>query len=127
MATVKRFEDLEVWKASRTLTLKIYELTEKLNKDFSLQNQMRRAAISISSNIAEGFERDGQKEFIQFLAISKGSAGELRSHLYLLFDLKHISESEFSALFQELNSVSKMLMSLINYLKSSDIKGNKFK
>jgi four helix bundle protein len=118
---------LEVWKASRKINLKIYGLSERISKDFGLQNQIRKAVISISSNTAEGFERDGKKRFIQSLAIAKGSVGEVRSQLYLLLDLKYITEDEFSETNQDLISIGKMINGLINYLKSSDLKGNKYK
>lgn len=85
---VKQFEDLEVWKEARRLTQIIYRLTkgEKFSKDFALRDQIQRAAVSIMSNIAEGFERGGNQEFIQFLYVAKASCGEVRSQIYVAFD-----------------------------------------
>src|SRR5437870_6461434 len=82
---IKHFEDLEVWKEARRLTRQVYRLTKdsRFSKDFGLSNQMQRAAVSIMSNIAEGFERGGNQEFIQFLYVAKGSCGEVRSQLYV--------------------------------------------
>ena len=84
MSTIQKFEDLEAWKIAREVTRDIYKLSSKgeFIKDFGLRDQIRRSAVSIMSNIAEGFERDGDKEFVQFLSIAKGSAGEGRSHIY---------------------------------------------
>jgi four helix bundle protein len=127
MATIKRFEDLEVWKLSRNLATKIYKLSERLGNDYGLQNQIRKAVISISSNIAEGFERDGKKEFIQFLFIAKGSAGELRSQMYILLDLNYISQDDFKEIITELETISKMIKGFISYLKESELNGLKFK
>ena len=93
---VKDFEDLEIWKEARRLTCEIYDLSKdaKFSKDFGLRNQMQRAAVSIMSNIAEGFERGGNQEFVQFLYIAKGSCGELRSQLYVALDQAYIASQE---------------------------------
>lgn len=100
MAVYKKFEDLPVWKSSRELTTKIYKLTknEEFRKDFGLVDQIRRSSISVSSNIAEGFERGSKKEFIQFLYRAKGSSGELRSQLYTASDLGYIDEANLQGL-----------------------------
>ena len=89
---VKDFEDLEIWKEARRLTCEIYNLskTPKFSKDFGLRDQIQRAAVSIMSNIAEGFERGGNQEFVQFLYVAKGSCGELRSQLYVALDQAYI-------------------------------------
>ena len=99
MAKVKKFEDIQSWKKARSLTKEIYAatLTGAFARDFGLRDQMRRSAISILSNIAEGFERGGDKEFLQFLAIAKGSAGELRAQLYVAFDQSFITVAKFDA------------------------------
>ena len=88
MAKIEKFEDIQSWQKARTLTKEIYgvTLTGAFAKDFGLRDQIRRAAVSILSNIAEGFERGGDKEFLQFMAIAKGSAGELRAQLYVALD-----------------------------------------
>lgn len=97
MASFERFEDIEGWKLARQVTNQVYELSSagEFSRDFALVNQMRRASISIMSNIAEGFERDGNKEFLQFLSIAKGSCGEVRSQLYIAFDRKYVDEARF--------------------------------
>lgn len=128
MAAAKRFEDLEVWVAAKDASVLVYKLTENelLKKDFGLKDQIRRASISVLSNIAEGFERNGNKEFIQFLSIAKGSAGEVRAQLYIIKELNFIDEQEFTLLYDKISQVSKMLSGFINYLKQSDLKGTKY-
>ena len=127
MAVAKRFEDLEVWIAAKDTSVMIYKITENesLKKDFGLKDQIRRASISVISNIAEGFERNGNKEFIQFLSIAKGSAGEVRAQLYIIKELNFINEDEFVLLYEKVTLVSKMLSGFINYLKQSELKGTK--
>ena len=117
MAVVRRFEDLEVWIAAKDASVMIYKITENesLRKDFGLKDQIRRASISVISNIAEGFERNGNKEFIQFLSIAKGSAGEVRAQLYIIKELNFINEEEFVLLYEKVTQVSKMLSGFINY------------
>ena len=96
-------------------------------KDFALVNQIRRSAVSILSNIAEGFERNGDKEFIQFLTIAKGSCGEARAQLYVALDQKYIVERDFLEIKNKLIDTSRMISGLINYLKQSELKGSKFR
>ena len=129
MATVKRFEDLEVWKKSREICKYINELTlnDKFSKDFSLKDQIKRSSGSVMDNIAEGFERDGNKEFINFLTISKGSLGEVRSQCYRALDYGYINEVEFDFLINETVSLSERLGKFISYLRNSEFKGIKFK
>lgn len=119
---IGRFEDLELWQISRNLVRHIYKMTSgsTLSKDFGLTNQMQRCAVSIMSNIAEGFERKSKKEFIQFLYIAKGSCGELRSQLYIALDLSHICKSEFDEYFELTEKVSKSIAGFIKYLQSFD-------
>ena len=128
MSSIQRFEDLIVWQKSRELNKRIYSITSdsNFNKDYSPRDQIRRASISILSNIAEGFDRSGNKEFIQFLSIAKGSASELRAQLYVAFDLNYLSKDEFDYIFQLINEIGKMLTGLMNYLKSTEMKGSKF-
>ena len=129
MATITRFEDLEAWKIARELTRDIYRVSSNgpFAKDFGLRDQIRRASVSIMSNVAEGFERDGNKEFCNFLAIAKGSAGEVKSQLYVAFDQQYISEAEFKMLYDRATENGRVTAGLINYLRQSDLKGIKFR
>jgi four helix bundle protein len=128
MATWKKFEDIEAWQESRVLCKKIFELFQKepANRDFSLKDQMFRASGSIMDNIAEGFERDGRKEFIQFLSYSKASSGEVISQLYRCLDRKYLSTNEFENLKEETEKIGNKIGGLMRYLKNSNIKGSKF-
>jgi four helix bundle protein len=125
---VTNFEDLNVWKQARQLTQEIYRLTktEKFLKDFGLRDQIRRAAISGMSNIAEGFERGGNQEFIQFLYVAKASCGEVRSQLYVALDQEYMTEHESEKLLQSFKRLSGMISNLITYLRQSEMKGDKF-
>jgi four helix bundle protein len=129
MATIRQFEDILSWQKARDLTREIYTATrnDEFSKDFALKDQIRRAAISITSNIAEGFERDGSREFIQFLSHAKGSCGEVRSQLYLALDAGYITEDEWKTLHQSSLEISRLLDSFSNYLRDTEIKGLKFK
>jgi four helix bundle protein len=125
---VKNFEDLEIWKDARALTRAIYQLTSdaKFSKDFGLRDQIRRAAVSIMSNIAEGFERGGNQEFIQFLYVAKASCGEVRSHLYVALDQSYIEQKDCDDASKSFRRLSIMISNLIDYLKRSGMKGSKF-
>ena len=128
MATIKNFEDLICWKKSREITKHIYRVTKntEFSKDYPLIKQIRRSAVSAMSNIAEGFERDGNREFINFLSIAKGSLGEVRAQLNVAKDQKYITEKEFRFLLNLLLENSRTLSGFIAYLKRSGIKGRKF-
>ncbi len=129
MATIQRFEDLEVWKKAREISKCVFHLTnkERFSKDFSLKDQIKRASGSVMDNIAEGFERGGNKEFINFLTFSKGSLGEVRSQTYRAFDYGYITNEEFDFLIKESVSLTERLGKFISYLKNSEFKGIKFK
>ena len=120
---IERFEDMEVWQLTRKLVKEVYEVTEntKFSRDIDLKRQMRRSGISILSNISEGFERRSNKEFVYFLFVSKGSAGELRSQICIAKDLNFINENLFNSLTEELIVISKSLSGLIKYLKKTEI------
>jgi four helix bundle protein len=129
MAEIKRFEDLEAWKIARELTRAIYRLSSagEFARDFGLRDQIRRASVSVISNIAEGFEREGDKEFLQFLAMAKGSCGEVRAQLYVAFDQLYINEEQFNAISTKAIEVSQMISGLMKYLRRSEMKGSKFR
>ena len=129
MAKVTRFEDLVAWQKARVLAQSISALLQgdSFSRDFALKDQMRRSSISIPANIAEGFERDGNKEFIKFLSIAKGSAGELRSHLILALDQGYLSNSDYEPIEILLLETSRLIGGLMNYLKKTEKKGRKFK
>jgi four helix bundle protein len=121
MAKFNSFEEIIAWQKARALNSELYLITDQgdFSKDYGLRDQIRRASISITSNIAEGFERETTKEFIRFLYIAKASSGEFRSQLYLAIDLKYISNNEFERLNFKVNEVSKLISGLIKYLKST--------
>ncbi len=129
MSKIESFEDLEVWQLARVICQDVYNLfqTTSLGNDFELKNQMSRSSGSIMDNIAEGFERNGNKEFRQYLSISKASCAELRSQLYRCLDRKHISEEQFELFNEKMILQNKKLGSFISYLNKSDFKGSKFK
>jgi four helix bundle protein len=125
---VKNFEDLEIWKDARALTREIYQVTRdpKFSKDFGLRDQIRRAAVSIMSNIAEGFERGGNQEFIQFLYVAKASCGEVRSQLYVALDQSYATQKTCEELTKSFRRLSIMISNFIDYLKGSKMKGAKY-
>lgn len=117
----KKFEDLPVWQDARILSKNIYGVTCRQKfRDFCLRDQMRRSVVSIASNIAEGFERGSNKEFIQFLYISKGSLGELRSQIYLSYDNNYIDTKDFDDLIKECFKLSSQISNFIKYLRNSN-------
>ena len=122
MAKIERFEDIQAWQKARVLNRKIYEVTGEggFSKDFSLKDQIRRAAISIMLNIAEGFARRSNKEFRQFLYIAHGSAAEVQSALYIALDRSYINESDFNILYLDVEEASKMIAGFIKYLGTTE-------
>ncbi|PZR23924.1 MAG: four helix bundle protein [Flavobacterium psychrophilum] len=128
MATIKRFEDLEIWQEARRLSKEIYKISVEtdLKSDFRLRDQIKASSGSIMDNIAEGFERNGNIEFRQFLSIAKGSAGETRSQLYRIFDFGYIDETKFIHLKDSFENLSGKINNFIIYLNNKDFKGTKF-
>ena len=118
MGKIERFEDIQAWQKSRELNSEIYRITKNSNfsKDFALCDQIRRASISIMSNIAEGFGRKSKKEFANFLNMAHGSAAEVQCHLYIASDLNYINNEDFKALYEEVDEFSKMIQGFMNYL-----------
>ncbi len=129
MATFRRFEEIEAWQKARELTGELYVVSKHglFAKDFSLRDQIRSAGVSMMANIAEGFERDGTAEFIQFLAVAKGSAAEVRSHAYVALDQGYLTEKEFDRLASKAAEVGRMIGALMVYLRKSGTRGLKFK
>lgn len=129
MGTIKRFEDIVAWQKARMLADKIYSFATAgtFERDFKLREQINGSSGSIMDNIAEGFERDGRKEFILFLSYAKGSCGEVKSQLYRAKDRKHIPAEIFDELYQEADAIAKMIGGLMKYLGQSQYEGNKFK
>ena len=129
MATVKRFEDLEIWQEARRLFNQIKDIGDETNlkSNFRLKDQIKASSGSVMDNIAEGFERDGNLEFRQFLSIAKGSAGEARSQVYRVYDNGYINEEKMKVLVNDYEKLSKRISAFISYLNKKDFKGNKFK
>jgi four helix bundle protein len=121
---VKAFEDLQVWQDSRVFVKSIYELTslKKFSKDFGLKDQVQRASVSIMNNISEGYERDNNREFIKFLGYSKGSAGEVRSMLYVALDLNYISNDQFTICYDKAVGIITQISNFKKYLRNYIIK-----
>ena len=129
MATFERFEDIEAWKKTRLLVNVIYKMTAagEFARDYGLKDQIRRAAVSVLSNISEGFEREGNTEFCRFLTIAKGSCGEVRAQLYVALDQRYITAEQFDSTARQAVEVSRMISGLIKYLHQSELRGPKFK
>ncbi len=129
MATIHRFEDIEAWKKGRMLRKAVYGHSKhgEFARDFALKDQIRRAAISVTSNIAEGFERGGNREFLQFLSNAKGSCGEVRDQLYAALDEGYMSESDFNALQESCLEVGRLIAGFMDYLAKTEIRGQKYK
>ena len=127
MSKIETFEDIQSWQLARELTKAIYTISNDglFAKDFGLRDQIRRASVSVMSNIAEGFERGSNKEFIQFLYIAKGSAGEVRAQLYVALDQTYINDEAFGQLSKKTTEISRMISGLIHYLHKSSFKGEK--
>jgi four helix bundle protein len=129
VATFRKFEEIQCWQKARELTAKIYNVSkrEPFSRDFGLKDQIRRASVSIMSNIAEGFDRNGTAEFVQFLSIAKGSAAEVKCQLYVAADQGYIDENEFGELSTLAAQTGSMTAGLIAYLRKSGYRGTKYK
>jgi len=129
MNKIERFEDIIAWQKAQALTKEIYAATKvsPFMKDFGLRDQIQRSSVSSMANIAEGFERGGDKEFIQFLSNSKGSCGEVKSHLYVALDQNYIAQDAFDQLYAKSDEVSRLVAGFMGYLQNSQVGGHKFK
>ncbi|RSK36352.1 four helix bundle protein [Hymenobacter metallilatus] len=128
MATITRFEELTAWQKARELTRRIYDCTRagEFARDFGLRDQIRRASGSVMDNIAEGFDRGGRGEFVQFLGIAKGSAGEVRSQLYRAFDQQYLTQTEFDELRELSEEIGRLIEGLLKYLSTSTVRGERY-
>lgn len=129
MSTFTKFQEIQAWQKARELVRKIYEVTGqgRFAKDFALRDQIRRAAVSIMSNIAEGYGRGGTKEFIQFLSVAKGSVSEVESQLCVALDQEHLDQKVFDQLSSLADETGKMIGGLMKYLRQTKIRGAKYK
>ncbi len=121
MGKFSKFEEIQAWQKAKDVTLAIYQITSssEFAKDFGLKDQIRRASVSIMANIAEGHGRKTNAEFANFLNIARGSVAEVQSHLYVAIGLNYISQQEFEELYQTLTEISRMILSLAQYLRST--------
>lgn len=128
MGKIEVFEDLVIWQLAREISKEVWILIESspLGGDFGLRNQMNKSSGSIMDNIAEGFERNGNREFVQFLSIAKASCGELRSQLYRCYDRKYMDKQQFNVMLAKTITVNKKIGAFMNYLKKSERKGSKY-
>jgi four helix bundle protein len=129
MNKIERFEDIIAWQKARELTRHVYACTKVglFARDFGLRDQIQRSSVSTMANIAEGFERGGDKEFIQFLSHSKGLCGEVKSHLYVALDQQYVTGDQFKLLYDQADEVSRLTAGFMAYLQSSAVRGHKFK
>ena len=129
MATIKRFEEIKAWQEARELAKLTYQVTRKvaLSKDFGLKDQIQRAAVSVGSNIAEGFARNGNKEFSKFLWIAKGSAAEIQSQLYTAKDVGYITETDFKLVYDKAESCIILIYRFLKALRTSPLPGERYK
>lgn len=129
MAKIERFEDIEAWQLAREATKLIYQISSlgDFARDYPLRDQIRRSSVSVMSNIAEGFERDGDREFVNFLSIAKGSCGEARSQLYAALDQNYITVEQFDLAYGSLNETGKRISGFMRYLRQSELRGSKYR
>ena len=129
MATIKRFEEIKAWQEARELARLVYQVTRKslFAKDYGLKDQIQRAAVSVGSNIAEGFARNGNKEFTKFLWIAKGSATEVQSQLYTAKDIGYVSDDDFNSVYSKAESCIILIYRFLKSLRSSSLSGERYK
>lgn len=129
MNKIERFEDIIAWQKARVLTQQVYGCAKQgpFARDFGLRDQIQRASVSTMANIAEGFERGGDREFVQFLSHAKGSCGEVKSHLYVALDQSYVTSDQFKELYAQADEVSRLTAGFMGYLQQSKVGGHKFK
>ena len=129
MNRIEKFEDIIAWQKARLLTKEVYECTRvgAFAKDYGLKDQIQRASVSTMANVAEGFERGGDKEFVQFLSNSKGSCGEVKSHLYVALDQAYITPASFDQMYGQASEVGRLLSGFMTYLRESNLRGRKYR
>ena len=129
MNRIEKFEDIIAWQKARLLTRDIYKCSREgaFARDYGLKDQIQRASVSTIANVAEGFERGGDKEFIQFLSNSKGSCGEVKSHLYVALDQAYITPAGFDQLYGQASEVARLLSGFMTYLRESNLRGSKYR
>ena len=126
MGTIARFEEIEAWQSGRQLANLIYTLSDegRFARDFGLRDQMRRAAVSVMANIAEGFDRKSHKEFANFLNVAYASATEVKSHLYVALDQEYITQQQFDKAYTQCVDTAKMILGFMQYLRGNKVKAN---
>ncbi len=129
MNRIEKFEDIVAWQKARVLTREIYKCARGggFARDYGLRDQIQRASVSTMSNIAEGFERGGDREFIQFLSTSKGSCGEVKSHLYVALDQGYVTPLGFDKLYGQASEVSRLVAGFMTYLRESSLRGRRYR
>ena len=128
MSKIEKFEDILAWQKARELTREVYAHSKvgTFARDFGLRDQIQRASVSVMGNIAEGFERGGDREFVQFLSQSKGSCGEVQSHLYVALDQHYVTQLQFNQLYGCADETGKLIGGFMKYLQQSNVRGHKF-
>jgi four helix bundle protein len=126
---IEKFEDIMAWQKARLLTKEVYQCTGvgAFARDYGLKDQIQRASVSTMANVAEGFERGGDKEFIQFLSNSKGSCGEVKSHLYVALDQAYITPASFDQMYGQASEAGRLLSGFMTYLRESNLRGRKYR
>jgi len=129
MGTFKTFEEIEAWQQARTLARMVYEASGKgaFGRDFALRDQIRRAAVSVMSNIAEGFGRGGAREFVQFLTVARGSASEVSAQLYVALDQGYMAQPDCRRLQEQATRAGSVISGLVRYLRTAGLKGSKYR
>ncbi|MCX6843189.1 MAG: four helix bundle protein [candidate division WOR-3 bacterium] len=129
MGTFRTFEEIEAWQQARTLAKMVYEASGKgaFGRDFALRDQIRRAAVSVMSNIAEGFGRGGAREFVQFLTVARGSASEVSAQFYVALDQGYLAQRDYRRLQEQATRTGSVVSGLVRYLRTAGLRGSKYR